>query len=75
MPNYSGIGTNSYLKVCKVCEICLFHEGGGNGGCIYVPLYEHGFAGMQSIRVPVGEALGFGGHACRITAVKVLIHT
>ena len=24
MPNYSGRSTNSYIKVCVVCEVCLF---------------------------------------------------
>ena len=33
MPAYSGKGTNLYIKVCRVCEVCLFSWAGG--GIVY----------------------------------------
>ena len=68
MPTYSCTRTNLYIKVCMVCEVCLFSWMGvrpiyiefllligrrKGGGC-----YVYGLAGTHGMHVVGGVAMG-----------------
>ena len=68
MPNYSGKGTNSHIKVCMVCEVCLFSWMGVRPVYIEFSLligrrkggaaqYVYGFAGTHGMHVLGGVGM------------------